>query len=134
MMKLGKISLFAGLFAIALSACGSARVVQRTQTGGTVALQGDRNKAMEDARQQMDGHCGPNNYQILSEGEVPIGTDTGQRNDTVANNDGSVTQTGGTSTRTATEWRVSYQCGGAAPGPVAPAPMGPPPAQPAPGY
>ena len=126
MKKLGKLGLVAGLVSIALAGCGSARYVQRTQYGGTIALNGDRGKAMEAATKDMQAHC-PGGYQVLNEGEVAIGTDTGARSDTVQNRDGSVTQQAGQSTRTATEWRVTYQCNGA---PVAPAPgpAGPPPA------
>jgi hypothetical protein len=114
-----------------LAACGSARVVQRTQYGGVIALQGDRGKAMEDARRQMDTHCGPQNYTVVQEGEEVIGTDTnyGERTDAASNDSGTraASETsGGSSTRQATEWRVHYQCGGApeappaGPGPDAP--------------
>ena len=127
-----------GLFLIGvalLAACGSARVVQRTQYGGVIALQGDRGKAMEDARRQMDTHCGAQNYTIVQEGEEVIGTDTsyGERTDAASNDTGtrSASETsGGASTRQATEWRVHYQCGGA---PEAPPPGGggtPPPGGP----
>lgn len=129
MKKLGKLGLVAGLVSIALAGCGSARYVQRTQYGGTIALNGDRGKAMEAATKDMQAHC-PGGYQVLQEGEVAIGTDTGARSDTYQNRDGSVTQQAGQSTRTATEWRVTYQCNGAPVAP-APAPAGPPPA---PGY
>lgn len=126
---------------LALAACGSARVIQRTQAGGVIELQGDRGKAMEQANQEMAAHCGPNNYTIVQEGEEAIGTDTYSREDTSADahtsrsgrhSSADSTTTGQTSTRTATAWRVHYQCNGAA-GP-GPAPMGPPPApQPAAG-
>ena len=118
---------------LALAACGSARVIQRTQAGGVIELQGDRGKAMEQANQEMAAHCGPNNYTIVQEGEEAIGTDTYSREDTSASAHQSrsgrrqhadSTTTGQTSTRTATAWRVHYQCNGAA-GP-GPAPMGPP--------
>lgn len=69
---------------LALAACGSARVIQRTQAGGVIELQGDRNKAMEQANQEMAAHCGPNNYTIVQEGEEAIGTDTYTREDTSA--------------------------------------------------
>lgn len=129
------------LFAALCAACGSARLVQRNQYGGVIALNGDRSKAMEQANNMMAQHCGPGNYDVVSEGEVPVGTDTMSRSDTnygeqSANNgqtsatQGGATTTSGTSTRTATEWRVQYQCRGAggppAPGPAAP--MGPAPA------
>jgi len=136
------------LLAAALAACGSARVVQRTQYGGVIALNGDRQKAYEQAEQEMARHCGPGNFQVVREGEVPVGTDSMARSDTYNNNDGTQTQTAGQSTRTATEWRVEYQCGqggqqapqgpqGGAPGPYtgpngpgSPQPQPPPPAPP----
>lgn len=132
---------------LALAACGSARVIQRTQAGGVIELQGDRGKAMEQANQEMAQHCGPNNWTILQEGEEAIGTDTYTRENTNAgsttSHDGHSTQSGATttgqqSTRTATAWRIHYQCNGAAgPQPMpAAAPGGPPPPPPpgGPGY
>jgi hypothetical protein len=132
---------------LALSACGSARVIQRNQTGGVIELQGDRGKAMEQANQEMASHCGPNNFTIVQEGEEAIGTDTYTQENTNAAADTSRngrhtradSQTSGVqSTRTATAWRVHYQCNGAGgPQPMpAAAPMGPPPppAAPPPGY
>lgn len=124
-----------GLFVV-LAACGSAQYIQRTQTGGTIELDGDRNKAMEQASQMMAQHCGPNNYQIVQEGLEPIGTDTYAQQNTAAaaqqqgNTAVGASQTNSVqSTRTANAWRVHYQCG--APG-AAPPPMGaPPPAAPA---
>lgn len=123
-----------GLFVV-LAACGSARVIQRNQSGGVIELSGDRGKAMEQANQEMAAHCGPNNYQITQEGEEAIGTDTVMQEDTAqdsrtsrngrrSSTDSSTTQT--TSTRTATAWRVHYQCNGAG-GPPPAAPPGPPP-------
>lgn len=136
-----------------LAACGSAKVIQRTQTGGIIQLDGDRGKAMEQANQEMSAHCGPGNFTIVQEGEEAIGTDTVAREDTAygeqtsrsgRRTEGGSTTTAATSTRTATAWRVHYQCGGAAGGPPpgppqggpAPAPGGPPPGPPAggPGY
>jgi hypothetical protein len=125
------------VFAALIAACGSARVVQRTQYGGIIALNGDRPKAMEQADKEMAAHCGPGNYQVVREGEVPVGTDSMARSDTYNNSDGTQTQTAGQSTRTATEWRIEYQCGqgGGAPAPApGPAPGGqPPPPPPPPG-
>jgi hypothetical protein len=125
---LRKVSL--GLF-IVLAACGSARVIQRNQSGGVIELSGDRGKAMEQANQEMSAHCGPNNYQITQEGEEAIGTDTVVQEDTAqdsrssrsgrrSSTDTSTTQQ--TSTRTATAWRVHYQCNGAGGGPPPPGP------------
>jgi len=132
---------------LALAACGSARVIQRTQAGGVIELNGDRGKAMEQANQEMASHCGPNNYTIVQEGEEAIGTDTYSREDTSASANQSPngraqhadsTTQGQTSTRTATAWRVRYQCNGVAGGPPPPgpqpaaAPAGPPPPPPPP--
>ena len=132
MLRKSLSSLGLGLIVV-LAACGSARVIQRTQTGGVIELQGDRGKAMEQANQEMASHCGPNNYTIVQEGEEAVGTDTYSRQDTNSGGtsngrsyqEGSTTQ-GQQSTRTATAWRVHYQCNGAG----GPAPMqgGPPPA------
>jgi hypothetical protein len=122
---------------VALAACGSARVIQRTQSGGVIELSGDRGKAMEQANQEMASHCGPNNFTIVQEGEEAVGTDTYSREDTnntdhtsrsgrTTTND--QTTQGQTSTRTATAWRVHYQCNGAGgPPPAGPAAGGPPP-------
>lgn len=128
---LRKLSL--GLF-IVLGACGSARVIQRNQNGGVIELSGDRGKAMEQANSEMSSHCGPNNYQVVQEGEEAVGTDTFTREDTAQDSATSrsgrhsstdSTTTGQQSTRTATAWRVHYQCNGA--GGPPPPPGGPPP-------
>ncbi len=125
-----------GLFVV-LAACGSARVIQRNQSGGVIELSGDRGKAMEDANGQMASHCGPNNWQITQEGEEAVGTDTFVREDTTSDSATSrsgrrsatdTTTTGQQSTRTATAWRVHYQCNGA--GGPPPGPGGPPPGPP----
>lgn len=124
-----------------LAACGSAKVIQRTQTGGVIQLDGDRGKAMEQANQEMSAHCGPGNFTIVQEGEEAIGTDTVAREDTAygekssrsgRRTEGGSTTTAAQSTRTATAWRVHYQCGaGGGPAPVGgPPPGGPPPGDP----
>ena len=109
---------------MALAACGSARLIQQTPQGGTLELQGDRNKAMEDANNQMAAQCGPNNYTIVQQGEEPVGTDTYTQADQSTTDrtsrngrrNTSNTQTQEvTSTRTAVAWRVHYQCNGAMP-------------------
>jgi len=124
---------------VTLAACGSARLIQRTPTSGILELDGDRGKAMEQANQQMALHCGQNNFTIMQEGEEAVGTDTyvreDQASDTKTSNGGrkTATDTATTtqqSTRTATVWRVHYQCGGGeAPG--GPPPGGEPPPPPA---
>jgi hypothetical protein len=133
-----------GLVVALVAACGSARVISRTQAGGVIELQGDRGKAMEQANQEMNAHCGPGNFTITQEGEEAIGTDTVATEDTAqdtktsrsgrrSSTDTSTVQT--TSTRTATAWRVHYQCNGAGGPPppgAAPAPAAPPPPEGAP--
>ncbi|HEY4182296.1 MAG TPA: hypothetical protein VGM90_35935 [Kofleriaceae bacterium] len=136
---LRKLSL--GLFVV-LAACGSARVLSRNQSGGVIELQGDRGKAMEQANQEMSAHCGPNNYQIVQEGEEVVGQDTVVQEDTATDSrqsrsgrrnstDSSTTQT--SQTRNATAWRVHYQCNGAGgPPPPGPADQQQPPPPPPP--
>ncbi len=123
-----------GLIVVLASACGSARVIQRTQSGGVIELSGDRGKAMEQANADMASHCGPNNFTIVQEGEEAVGTDTytQEQNREHTNRNGRTTTDttqGQTSTRTATAWRVHYQCNGAAGGPPpgGPGPVGGPP-------
>jgi hypothetical protein len=121
---------------VAIAACGSARVISRTQAGGVIELQGDRGKAMEQANSEMNAHCGPGNFTITQEGEEAIGTDTVARTDTAEDTKTSrsgrrsstdSTEVNTTSTRTATAWRVHYQCNGAGGPPPGPAAAPPPP-------
>jgi hypothetical protein len=127
------------LAATLLAACGSARYVNRTQYNGVIALEGDRNKAMEQAHQQMAAHCGPGQYTILREGETVVGQDQVARSDSYVEEDGE-SQVASSSTRDATEWRVEYQCAGAPPAPAPSAPAEEPypeqgqPPPPPPGY
>lgn len=124
-----KIGLLA-IGAVLLAACGSARVVQRTQYGGVVALEGDRGKAMEGAHREMAAHCGQGNYQIVQEGEEVVGQVTEYGEATDYDRRGEVTH-GASETTNKTEWRVHYQCGGApAPQPPPPPPGGGAPGQP----
>ena len=112
-----------GLFLV-LAACGSAKVIQRTQGGGVIELQGDRGKAMEQATQEMAAHCGgPGSWQVTQEGEEVIGQDTFVREDTSEasktsrsgrRNRTNTTTTGQQSTRNATAWRIHYTCNSAA--------------------
>ncbi len=120
---------------VGLAACGSARVIQRTQNGGVLELQGDRSKAEEDAGRQMAGQCGPGNYHVTLEGEEAIGTDTVDQSNTNygentspsgRNTQGGSSTQAQSSTRTATAWRVHYECGSGGAGAPAPAPMPPP--------
>src|SRR5207247_2207968 len=85
---------------LALAACGSARVIQRTREGGIIELSGDKDKAKEQANQEMAAHCGPNNYSIVLEGEEAVGTDTVSQSNT---NYGQGTSTSPDGQQTATQ-------------------------------
>lgn len=50
-----------------LAACGGARMIKVTPTGGTLELQGDRAKAMDSATAQMDDKCGKDSWAIVDE-------------------------------------------------------------------
>ena len=104
----------AALLAVALiaPACGTYRVVNRTPSGGIVAHEGRRDKAMAKAHTAMADHCrGP--YTIVEEGEHVIGHDTTRGEETHVADDGTVVTGSGESTRDATEWRIRYVCGSA---------------------
>ena len=93
--------MLAALTAIAtLGACGTARIVAKTPVGGTIELEGDHNKAMEQANQEMADHCGLSNFTVLSEGAEPLDADN-------------TAATPPEATRTA--YRVRYQCDGSVP-------------------
>ncbi len=95
--------------------CGGARVVHLSETGGVIALEGDRNKAVEQAHQIMADHCaGP--YKVLEEGEqVGDAEEGGPVDESVE------------STSDGSEWRMRYVCGAGpavAPGPNPGGPAG----------
>jgi hypothetical protein len=93
--------MLAGLFVVALEGgCGTARIVAKTPVGGTIELEGDHNKAMEQANQEMADHCGLSNFTVLSEGAEPVDPDGPGAAPPDA-------------TRTA--YRVRYQCDGGPP-------------------
>ena len=89
-----------GLFGavLALAACGTARIVQKTPYGGVIELQGDHNKAMEQANEQMAAACP--DFIVVREGPEPI-ADTPEGSGT-------------------TVYRVRYQCGDGPPAAAAP--------------
>src|SRR5688572_29727734 len=71
-----------------------ADTVQRTQSGGVIQLDGDRDRAMASALAEMNAHCGTNNFTITQEGEEAIGQDA----------------LDGTPIKIVTAWRVHYVC------------------------
>ena len=70
---------------------GGAKVIGRTNNGGVVELNGDREAAMKQALDEMRAHCGPDAFTIVQEGEEAVRDESG------------------TGPRT-TAWRVHYQC------------------------
>jgi hypothetical protein len=116
---------FVALSASATVGCGGARVVHRTQSSGVIALEGDRNKAIEQAHQLMADHCG-GPYQIMEEGEHVVGTDRTRSTESYVNEEGEVVEERGEVTRDATEWRLRYTCGNAPAGDQQAAPEGEP--------
>ena len=85
--------------------------MRRAPAGGTIALEGDYDDAMEDAQKAMRRHCnGP--FTIVEEGEHVVGsTTTGVANSRRVGNVGRLT-VGQSQTEQETEWRVQYVCGG----------------------
>lgn len=73
---------------VAMTGCGSVRVVQEAKTGGTLALEGAHEAARSKAEDHMRTQC-PRGWQIVEEGEA-------------LNTDG-----------TTREWRITYACVGA---------------------
>jgi hypothetical protein len=105
------------LFAFVAAGCGTARLVEKTQTGGIIALEGDKDKAWEDANSQIKDHCGDDGHHIVREGEHVIGETTEYDERTEEDKRG--TSTGGdVTTSDLTEWRVEYMCGEPTPEPA----------------
>jgi hypothetical protein len=108
MKRLAIVALAGG--ALFVLGCSGIRYVKRTQDGGVIALQGDREGAMEKARKAMAEHCqGP--YTVVEEGEVVIGEDSAAAAETHNTRRGGEVTRANSSTRQATEWRVTYVCG-----------------------
>ena len=126
---------------VVLAACGSARVIWRTQVGGVIELQGDKSTSMEQANSEMSAHCGASNYTIVAEGYEPVGNDRYYQQNTTSRNPayapGGTRTSGYESQRSAMAWRVHYQCNNAynptvmpAAAPMEPQPQEPPPPPP----
>lgn len=122
---------------VALNACitGYAELVRRDQTGGILALKGDRQTAMQDAQAQMQAHCG-GPYTVVSEENAVVGEQTQSQAGGSTHQYGNSQYASGSSasqTTAVTEYRITYTCGAAAP-PAAPVAVqaAPPPQPPAP--
>jgi len=101
--------------ALGLGGCfmiqGHAEMVKRERGGGVLALRGDRDKAMADARGQMAANC-PAGYEIASEELVKVGEKTEGAEDTEFKKQGSA-KNSSTVTADVQEYRVTYECTGA---------------------
>ena len=92
-----------------LTGCmGSAQMVKRDKAGGVLALKGDRDKAMEDAKGQMSAHC-PNGFEIVGEEMAKVGEATESEGDTEGTKKGTSTK-GSSVTSDVTEYRITYAC------------------------
>jgi hypothetical protein len=101
-------------FGVGSIACGQIHYVQRSGGGGTIALTGLREEAVEKARHAMFEHCRGNNYQITAERQVVVGVESY----TVARKvNGRLIYA--TATRPKTELHITYACTAPAPGAVA---------------
>jgi hypothetical protein len=89
---------------VVCAACGTARVIQRTPSGGVIELDGDHNKAMEHANEQMAALC-DETFIVVKDGYEPISTAPAAPGASVP-----------------TAFRIHYQCGDGSPaGSAAPA-------------
>lgn len=95
--------------AMGLTGCmGSAQMVKRDKAGGVLALKGDRDKAMDDAKAQMSAHC-PGGYEIVGEEMAKVGEATESEGDTEGTKKGSSTKASSV-TSDVTEYRITYAC------------------------
>ena len=92
------------LCCLTLVECARASYILQTPSGGVIRLEGDLNKATEQAQQLMAKQCGDGKFTIVQKGEEPIGTDPSGRAAA------GVPSEPATSTRTATEVRIHYRC------------------------
>lgn len=103
-------------FVLMCSGCflvqGHAEMVKRDREGGVLALKGDRDKAMADAKTQMTGNC-PDGYEITGEEMVKVGERTEAAEDTEMGKK-SRSKSSETVTEEVKEYRVTYQCNVAA--------------------
>jgi hypothetical protein len=130
--------MFCLTFAAGCAAMGSAYVFQQDLQGGVLALQGDEQKAVEDAHAKMAAHCGAGNYRVYLRETVVVGeeeyadsvsdySETGERQrekskeehgageDTVVDEreerEGRASKSSVRGTREVREPRIHYACG-----------------------
>jgi hypothetical protein len=106
----------AGVLLLGVSGCfliqGHAEMVKRERGGGVLALKGDHDKAMADAKKQMADNCGAG-YEIVGEEMTKVGEKTDAAEDTELKKKGAQT-TSQSVTQDVKEYRITYQCTGAA--------------------
>ena len=111
-MRTRVIGLTVALFAV--SGCfmiqGRAEMVKRSKEGGVLALKGDRDKAMEDAKLQMASNC-PGGYEIVGEEMAKVGEKTEGVEDTQFGKRSSEKNTESV-TSEVQEYRITYECQG----------------------
>ena len=98
---------------LALAACGTARIIQMTPTGGIIELQGDHSKAMEQATNTMNQKCGRSSFIIDKDGEEPVSADpiTTENQQDQSRSGGVATGPDPDAARPATAWRIHFRCG-----------------------
>jgi hypothetical protein len=87
---------------------GRAEMVKKEKTGGVLALKGDRDKAMQDAKNQMASNC-PDGYEIVSEEMAKVGETTDAAEDTDFKKKGASKNTSSV-TQDLKEYRITYSC------------------------
>jgi hypothetical protein len=87
---------------------GRAEMVKRDKGGGVLALKGDRDKAMEDAKRQMSANC-PAGYEIIGEEMAKVGEVTEGQEDTDFKKKGASKSTSSV-TEEVKEYRITYSC------------------------
>src|SRR5689334_4449223 len=87
---------------------GRAEMVKRDKAGGVLALKGDRDKAMEDAKHQMSSNC-PGGYEIVGEEMAKVGEETEGQEDTDFKKKGASKSTSSV-TQDVKEYRITYSC------------------------
>ncbi len=52
-----------------LAGCGNAVVIERTEVGGVIVLEGDRDRARPIALREAAAHCGDGKFVVVHEGD-----------------------------------------------------------------
>jgi|GEM_PF-2502677 len=66
----------------AVGCIGSAQVYYQDQNRGVLVLDGDEDKAVEDAHKRMAAHCGPGRYQVTKRETIVVGHESYARSAT----------------------------------------------------